>query len=773
MKTIIDYKKFIEELASEDFEQRQKAIEVVSSLHSPEIYKEVGDLLDADDAVVRNAAISVMTAWGHKITDLIIKRTESYSENQKIYACNILGDIKDPRAVDTLLSLLTDEDGNVRFAAAEAIGKIGSKTATISLLHYLNSRMDEPWEQFPLILTLGEIKDERSVLPLLHLAENEMLKQPVLQAISNIGDEHAIPYILDVLKSDDLYLQQTAVLATKKMKDKVSKLPIIYKDFQKIIQVEFEKFKSRELHTIIDNLKNNLHQDDYTIKLGAIFLLGLTDSPEALKILIDDYSSDLLPEIEESIYTLSLNNHQILLQSLKNNDTRCKDIIMRILGKLKIQSDYDLIVNHLRNQISDVRIETINTLGEILNIESIPELLNMLEDSNYDVQESAINAITKFPNEEVFPLLTERFKNNSNELDYVFVKIISQLKPQVSLEEIIKFSSSPDFQVRRTVAESLKNYNEKDSLEKLLEMIHDSHYQVREAVIRTLSSFGEEITDNLISLANDNSPWVRYCVAKSLSSHKNEKSLNVLSNLLTDEIPFVKIAAMESIGNIKEHNFFEKITNFINDKDPDISSSAILSLSSFDMSEKENNLFFELLEKQTDNKNWIVRKSVAFALGKMNHQLSYELLMTMLAQENDTIVDSQIIKSIGELPDKNKVIPTLISFTKFEDFSDIALDVLADLGKDIIPFIQKELNNQDSEVRINLVSVLSKIEDDKSILLLTKLASEDSSPNVRKHAILSLSKFIHTQKAIWAVMWVANHDSDLYVRQSAKDLLVP
>ncbi|MFN4151519.1 MAG: HEAT repeat domain-containing protein, partial [Candidatus Sericytochromatia bacterium] len=188
---------------------------------------------------------------------------------------------------------------------------------------------------------------------------------------------------------------------------------------------------------------------------------------------------------------------------------------------------------------------------------------------------------------------------------------------------------------------------------------------------------------------------------------------------------------------------------------------------------EENNLFFDLLEKQTDNKNWIVRKSVAFALGKTNNKLSYELLMTMLAQENDTIVDAQIIKSIGQLPDKNKVIPTLISFTKFEDFSDIALDVLADLGKDIIPFIQKELNNQDSEVRINLVSVLSKIEDDKSILLLTKLASEDSSPNVRKHAILSLSKFIHTQKAIWAVMWVANHDSDIYVRQSAKDLLVP
>lgn len=773
MKTTINYKKFIEDLASEDFEERQKAIELVSSLHSYEIYQKIEQLLDSSDAVVRNAAISVMTAWGPKITDLIIKRTESDSENQRIYACNILGDIKDPKAVDTLLSLLTDEDGNVRFAAAEAIGKIGSKTATISLLHYLHSRMDEPWEQFPLILTLGEIKDERAVLPLLHLAENEMLKQPVLQAISNIGDEHAIPYILEVLKSDDFYLQQMSILATKKMKDKTSKLPIVFKDFKKIIQSEFEKFKSKELHTIIGNLKNNLKQDDYAIKLGVIFLLGLTDSPEALKILIDEYSSDLLPEIEDSIYILSLNNHKVLLQSLQIEDTRCKDVIIRVLGKLKIQSDYELIVKHLRNQISEVRIETINTLGEILNKDAIPELINMLEDSNYDVQEAAINALIKFDKDDVFSLIKEKFKNKNNDLDYVFIKIISNLTPKVDLEEIIKFSDSEDYQVRRSVAESLKNYNHKESLEKLLNMIHDSHYQVREAVIRTLAFFSEDITDSLISLVNDNSPWVRYCVAKALSSHTNIKSLDVLSSLLDDPIPFVKIAAMESIGNIKEHSFFESLHKFVNDPDSDISSSAILAISEIDLLDSDIKIFFDLLEKQVENKNWIVRKSVAFALGQIKHNSSYDLLMSMLAQEEDSIVDSQIIKSIGQLPQKDKVIPTLISFTKFQDFSDISLDVLADLGKEIIPFIQKELDNPDSEVRINLVSVLSKIEDDKSILLLTKLASEDTSPNVRKHAILSLSKFIHNQKAMWAIMWVANHDSDLYVKQSAKDLLVP
>ena len=41
---------------------------------------------------------------------------------------------------------------------------------------------------------------------------------------------------------------------------------------------------------------------------------------------------------------------------------------MKILCKLKIQSDYDLIVNHLRTQISEVRIETIKALGDILNL---------------------------------------------------------------------------------------------------------------------------------------------------------------------------------------------------------------------------------------------------------------------------------------------------------------------------------------------------------------------------------------------------------------------
>jgi HEAT repeat protein len=188
-----------------------------------------------EDAIKRNSAIEILTAWGKNVTNILVEKTKTGNYNERIFSCNILGDIKDPSATEALLNLLTDEESNVKFAAYEAIGKIGNKEATTPLLQYLYSNMDNPWEQFPLIITLGQLSDEKALLPLLHLAENEMLKQPVLQAISNIADERAISYIIDALQSQDDYIQEICILTIKNMKDKVDKSKINQKNLINII----------------------------------------------------------------------------------------------------------------------------------------------------------------------------------------------------------------------------------------------------------------------------------------------------------------------------------------------------------------------------------------------------------------------------------------------------------------------------------------------------------------------------------------------------------
>ena len=262
------------------------------------------------------------------------------------------------------------------------------------------------------------------------------------------------------------------------------------------------------------------------------------------------------------------------------------------------------------------------------------------------------------------------------------------------------------------------------------------------------------------------------CAAKALGKQKVSEKINSLASLLNDSTPFVQIAAIESLGILKDGKYSTKLLEFVNNQDADISQAAIIALGNMDIKEDEKLIFQNLLEKQIENPNWVVRKAIATTLGKLNTDEAFELLLRMLAQENEYLVDKEILFSLGNLNNSKDTLPLLINFTTESSLRENTLDILSKLGKIVIPFLQKALENDDSDIRANIVSILSRISDDKSMQILVKLASSDSSAYVRKQAVLALNNFNHDQRAIWAIMWAANHDVDSLVVQTAKSLLI-
>jgi len=775
MDNKLSKEKLFQALSLDDFSERRKAIEILSNTYDVNLYKEVEELLNSEDSIIRNSAMELMVKWGIKIIPFIVERTKDLEENQRIYASNILGDIGNPQAVDALLALLPDEHSNVRFAAAEAIGKIGSKDATMSLLHYLDSKKDDFWEQFPLILALGQLKDERAVLPLLKLAENEMLQQPVLEAIAQIADEHAIPYILDVLKTEDVYLHNIALRAIKNLREKAKKYEIGETNLKLLIKNQFRQLDSEYIKNIVENLQERLSDDDIDIRLGVIYLLGLSDYPKAIDSLISNFDTSLMPDIEDSLLHLAEAYPISLLESLKLENLTCRDIIIRILAKLKIDTALDIFIEHLSNPISEVRVEAIIAMENFLFPEVIPHLINLFDDSSQDVQNTAVEVLKNFDKDIILPYLEQKMEEDkSSDVEFLIIKTLAGLQPKVDRNILLKFSSSESVDVRCMLARSLKSYTDEEAAETLLGFLSDPYSQVKEEAIRSLEDRGEDVTDCLITALKDNESWVRYFAAKALGKQKaNPKIINSLAELLNDSIPFVQIAVLESLGNLNAKNFANTIESFVNNSDANISQAAINALSRFKLNPAKELEIEKLLEGQMENSNWIVRKAIAEALGELKTKNALDLLLIMLAQEAENIVDKEIILSLGKLPNHKEVIPILISFTSEKKFRDITLDVLVAFDKKVIPYLEKSLTkNNDTEMKKNLISILSRINDDKSIKILVNLASSEISANVRKQAILALKNFSHDQRAIWAIMWAVNNDSDELVRQVAKSLLI-
>ena len=64
--------------------------------------------------------------------------------NQRAMAAQVLGDIGDRKAVDTLIKMLKDPHMVVRGYSAEALGKIGDIRAVVPLRNMANNRGENP-----------------------------------------------------------------------------------------------------------------------------------------------------------------------------------------------------------------------------------------------------------------------------------------------------------------------------------------------------------------------------------------------------------------------------------------------------------------------------------------------------------------------------------------------------------------------------------------------------------------------------------------------------
>ncbi len=782
MKKII--KTHINNLSSEDFEKRQSSINfLINSKDEKDenTLKKILKLLESENATERNSSMEILIGFGEYSINNVIEITKTDKSNQRIYSSNILGEIRSEKAINSLLSLLEDEESNVRFAAAEAIGKIGSKEATLPLLHYLHSRQDDPWEQFPLILTLGEIKDERSVIPLLRLIDNDMLKQPILQAISTIADENALSYIFDLIKtSDDESIESMCILVIKNIKDKVNKYKSGIESLEIIIKENFDNLDSSQIDKIIKLLDKEINNDDFSIKLGSIFLLGYLSNSRSIDILLNNYNTDLDIEIEQSIENIAKKDYKIVLKSLLSKGINKQDILTRVLGKLRIVEIKDVFIDKLSHENPNVKIQSIKALAKISDDRDLTYIFKMLLDENEEVKNCTIESLKKFNSNKVLDLL-----DNFDTDEYTKIKIISNLK--VNIKDILKFAQSKNFKVRKIVADNIKNYPPNIAKKELFTLLHDENILVSESAIRTIEYRKENIESLYDFLINSNSDWIRYYFAKLLVYQNiNNKSIEYLKKLLNDEVPFVRISAIETLGKIEDglsnldrcekisKDFLNKLIELSDNDDSDISKSAIIALSSFNY---DADKFYSILENKFNNNDWIIRKSVAYVLGIIDDsKIAYKIMLEMITKENEKIVLKEIVKSLSHIYTKadfkDQILYRLLKFTVDDDLRDFTIETISLMDKSIVTKLQNIFEISSDELKMNIISIVSKINDEKALQFLIKLSSYDSLSKIRKHAILSLNNFKDQQRALWAIMWAANHDTDLYVSQTAKSLLV-
>lgn len=221
------------------------------------------------------ASRSLVRYGSAAVVPLLKKLTvEARWSNDKIAAADVLGRIKDPMAVDALISLLADKDTLVRAAAATALGDIADAKAVIPLTRVLEKK-DAEQVLLAAIWALGELMDAGAVQSLLFILEirNSKLQTSAILALGKIGDAAAANTLLDLFsESVDEELRIVILIALAEIGD--------YRFVDVMLQVleGIDDKKHSGLYTCIFFELNAIEKlDDGRVINSLIRLLGVVD----------------------------------------------------------------------------------------------------------------------------------------------------------------------------------------------------------------------------------------------------------------------------------------------------------------------------------------------------------------------------------------------------------------------------------------------------------------------------------------------------------------
>lgn len=158
-----------------------------------------------ENANLRNTALIILTGIGPVVVPLLKVLLSDRDEDVRKFAIDLIGDIKTCDYPEELARLLeSDPNPNVRAAAAKAIGILGYQEAVPALIGALR---DDEWVCFSVLEALSQFAADSSLEPIGTLLDNPSpaLRYAAIEALGKIGSTRGSEILHAYLpKADDM-----------------------------------------------------------------------------------------------------------------------------------------------------------------------------------------------------------------------------------------------------------------------------------------------------------------------------------------------------------------------------------------------------------------------------------------------------------------------------------------------------------------------------------------------------------------------------------------
>jgi HEAT repeat protein len=402
-----------------------------------------------------------------------------------------LGEIKDPRAVDPLITVLKkDLNADVRQAAASALGNIKDLRAVNPLIAALKDanasvRQQAAW-------ALGKIKDARAAGPLITALgdADSYLRQLAALALGDIKDPLAVEPLIAALNDADHGVRDHAASSLGKIRDPRAVVPLIaaFKDTNGNtgVDVGVRESAAAALVTIgtpaVEPLiaAHNDPRSGASVRSLAVSCLGKIKDPRAIEPLIADLT-DAGPDLgfragaASALEMIGAPAVDRLIAALKDADTDVRDLAASALGNIKDPRAIEPLIRALKGRHGIYDFFPGSAASALVNIgtPAVEPLIAALRDADRDVRKLAVFALGNIGDPRAVEPIIAALKDGNTDFQNTAASALAEIGAP-AVEPLIALLKDTDVNVRLSAASALGMIKDQRSFEALLAGLRES-----------------------------------------------------------------------------------------------------------------------------------------------------------------------------------------------------------------------------------------------------------------------------------------------------------
>jgi HEAT repeat protein len=638
-------------LGDEDWRVRKEATQAIIDMPpSKELAQAVTKALEPNDNVgLRNAAVETLAALGQSAVEALTEASTSLDVDGRKLAADALGQSRHPSAVLLLKALAGDVDLNVRVAALEALGHVGSScTVEFADILYSAMRAREPIERLSALEAANELGLSLDWRRIRTLLGEPCLQRAIWSAACRMNDPDSAEMLTRVV---DECLESEFPLAVLALANRISRdeqaLPIA--------RLTLVTLRAERRHWLARLLSGELveHRQAALLVVAAI---GDAESAQAVLDIIDDDSLAATAELALSLLgraASALLCERASVASSPRTQALAIGMLVRVVGSAPDTDAFATVASALDSENASVLRAAFEFLERNSDENCLERAYLCFERAAKIVETSAVVALQSMVNRH--PNFAARLILNSsvdgpNTLAAVVTMATLIAIPgydrSVDTEFLSRALAHESPHVRRGALEALAMCGHASSTDIALFALTDEESEVRRAAVRALGRATDvSAIERLIDImrVSDDLDLVVEAI-RALGASDNPRALPVLRPVARGGAPAVAVAAVEAIAQLHDPRRIDALIDSLSHADGEVVKASLQMLA------RETDLRAGAhLGACLDHEAWDVRRLAADLLGRIGGEVANGLLRTKLAIETEPLVREALLRALGDV----------------------------------------------------------------------------------------------------------------------------